>query len=164
MVCSLPAAGLSIPRHHALQQLPLGAPTARQTATGLLKCCQRASADLLGKSSVLLLLLLAAGPVGVGAQPAGSGKQNQGGGLVGEIFGAGTPGNGNGMDHAWDGQTSTWFDCLGPPDDFWDSCYTGIKLATPTAIGQIRFCETRISPIRRACDQRWVVCAVVLAE
>ena len=75
-----------------------------------------------------------------------TGKQNTGGGLVGEIFGAGGPGaGGNGMEHAWDGQTSTWFDCLAPPDDFWDNCYTGIKLPAPTTIGQIRFCEANHS-------------------
>ena len=85
-----------------------------------------------------------------------TGKQNTGGGLVGEIFGAGGPGaGGNGMEHAWDGQTSTWFDCLAPPEDFWDNCYTGIKLLTPTAIGQIRFCKRRtaafIQPRARRC-------------
>jgi hypothetical protein len=98
----------------------------------------------------LVPTLLLGAPLGVGAQsPAGAGKQNQGGGLVGEIFGAGAPGDGgkNGMDHAWDGQTDTWFDCLGPPDDFWDGCYTGIKLATPTAIGQIRFREACIAGV-----------------
>eukprot|EP01046_Picozoa_sp_COSAG06_P075484 COSAG06_NODE_23605_length_686_cov_2.064736_2_plen_115_part_01 len=65
---------------------------------------------------VLLLLL----PPLAGAQA--QGKQNQGGGLIGEVFGAGAPGDGgrNGMDHAWDGKTDTWFDCLGPPDNFWD--------------------------------------------
>ena len=91
---------------------------------------------------VLLLLL----PPLAGAQA--QGKQNQGGGLIGEVFGAGAPGDGgrNGMDHAWDGKTDTWFDCLGPPDNFWDACYTGIKLPTPTAIGQIRFCESDTVP------------------
>ena len=95
---------------------------------------------LLPDRLVLLLLL----PPLAGAQ----GKQNQGAGLIGEVFGAGAPGDGgrNGMDHAWDGKIDTWFDCLGPPDNFWDACYTGIKLPSPTAIGQIRFCESDTVP------------------
>lgn len=78
--------------------------------------------------------------------PPADAKQNQGAGLRGDIFGAGTPGSGNGMTNAWDGKTDTWFDCLGPPDDFWDSCYTGIKLPTPTSIGQLRFYPRKTCP------------------
>ena len=91
-------------------------------------------------TTLVVLLVMVVVPTATQAQQQ---QQNQGGGLTGEIFGAGAPGdNGkNGMDHAWDGKTETWFDCVAPPADFWDSCYTGIKLAKPTPIGQIRFCK-----------------------
>ena len=67
------------------------------------------------------------------------GGTNVGGGLKGKVFGLGAPGNNgkNGMALAWDGKIDTWFDCVGPPDDFPDSecsnCCALLRLSTSPA-------------------------------
>ena len=88
---------------------------------------------------LLPLLLLALLP-SVSSQKEGGGESS-GGGLPGKVFGLGAPGAGgrNGMDHAFDGKTDTWFDCVAPPENFPDACYVGLELKTPSAIGTVRY-------------------------
>jgi hypothetical protein len=89
-------------------------------------------------SLILLLFLLLLGTAST--QQMGGGT-NSGGGLSGKVFGAGAPGAGgkNGMDFAYDGKIDTWFDCVGPPDDFPDACFAGLELAKPSPVGSVRF-------------------------
>lgn len=85
--------------------------------------------------------------------PAETYSQQEGGGqssarLSGKVFGLGAAGAGgkNGMDLAFDGKTDTYFDCVGPPDDFPDACYVGIELGAPSAVGSIRFFPRGVCP------------------
>jgi hypothetical protein len=95
----------------------------------------------------LPLLLLAL--TSVSSQKEGGGE-SLGGGLPGKVFGLGAPGAGNGMDHAFDGKTDTWFDCVAPPEDiFPDACYVGLELKAPSAIGAVRFFPRGVCP---GCD------------